>query len=264
MFRGPSSADSAPESCRCARARFSREALNDDRCRRLIVELGRTSRSCICSRLSPMQKLQIVQLVRSADPKPPGRSAARELLQDARRGRSEPRRGRRGPCVPGPVGRSGGIAQQARAPEWPCASAFLGLGPVASPAEEPGPALPRATRVATTVSLGLPVPPPVGRTPDPYPDSTDPRPDLSPGDVARAICGRPTRISTEAPEALWGFIGHMVDRPTSRLRPHGDRVQRCRPPAEHFERAGPGRASPGGLECRAGSSRSAPAPPSSA
>lgn len=45
------------------------QALNDDRCRRLIVELGRTSRSCICSRLSPMQKLQIVQLVRSADPK---------------------------------------------------------------------------------------------------------------------------------------------------------------------------------------------------
>lgn len=41
--------------------------INDDQCRALIFELGMASQSCICTRMSPMQKLQVVQLVRKAD-----------------------------------------------------------------------------------------------------------------------------------------------------------------------------------------------------
>jgi magnesium-transporting ATPase (P-type) len=39
-------------------------ALKSDECRKIIYELGVVSRSCICARLSPMQKLELVQLVR--------------------------------------------------------------------------------------------------------------------------------------------------------------------------------------------------------
>jgi len=44
-------------------------ALSDPEGRRLIYELGIASRACICSRMSPMQKLQVVQLVRQQNPK---------------------------------------------------------------------------------------------------------------------------------------------------------------------------------------------------
>lgn len=39
--------------------------LSSPDCRKIIYELGVVSRSCICSRLSPMQKLELVKLVRS-------------------------------------------------------------------------------------------------------------------------------------------------------------------------------------------------------
>jgi len=39
-------------------------ALANQECRKIIYELGVVSRSCICSRLSPMQKLELVKLVR--------------------------------------------------------------------------------------------------------------------------------------------------------------------------------------------------------
>lgn len=44
-------------------------ALSDTECRSLIFSLGMASQACICTRLSPMQKLQLVQLVRAADSK---------------------------------------------------------------------------------------------------------------------------------------------------------------------------------------------------
>jgi len=44
-------------------------ALTSQECRELIFTLGMASQSCICTRLSPMQKLQLVQLVREADVK---------------------------------------------------------------------------------------------------------------------------------------------------------------------------------------------------
>lgn len=40
-------------------------ALQSKECRKIIYDLGVISRSCICSRLSPMQKLELVQLVRA-------------------------------------------------------------------------------------------------------------------------------------------------------------------------------------------------------
>lgn len=43
-------------------------ALSSAECRKLIYELGVVSRSCICSRLSPMQKLELVRLVREQNP----------------------------------------------------------------------------------------------------------------------------------------------------------------------------------------------------
>lgn len=46
------------------------------------------------------------------------------------------------------------------------------------------------------------------------------------GDVARARCGRSTRIPTKAPEALRGN-GYVGDRATSRFKPrkpYGDQV----------------------------------------
>jgi len=39
-------------------------ALDSQECRKIIYDLGIVSRSCICSRLSPMQKLELVKLVR--------------------------------------------------------------------------------------------------------------------------------------------------------------------------------------------------------
>merc|ERR1712190_93440 len=39
-------------------------ALNSPECRKIIYELGIVARSCICARLSPMQKLELVKLVR--------------------------------------------------------------------------------------------------------------------------------------------------------------------------------------------------------
>jgi phospholipid-translocating P-type ATPase (flippase) len=44
-------------------------ALKSPECRKVIYDLGMVSRSCICARLSPQQKLQLVQLVREQDPK---------------------------------------------------------------------------------------------------------------------------------------------------------------------------------------------------
>jgi phospholipid-translocating P-type ATPase (flippase) len=44
-------------------------ALQSLECRKVIYDLGMVSRSCICTRLSPQQKLQLVQLVREQDPK---------------------------------------------------------------------------------------------------------------------------------------------------------------------------------------------------
>lgn len=43
-------------------------ALEDEECRRLVYELGLASRSCVCCRLSPMQKRQLVELVRQMSP----------------------------------------------------------------------------------------------------------------------------------------------------------------------------------------------------
>jgi phospholipid-translocating P-type ATPase (flippase) len=43
-------------------------ALQSDDCRRLIYELGIASRSCVCCRLTPLQKRQLVELVREKDP----------------------------------------------------------------------------------------------------------------------------------------------------------------------------------------------------
>jgi phospholipid-transporting ATPase len=44
-------------------------ALSSQECKNLIFTLGMASQSCICTRLSPMQKLQLVKLVREADDK---------------------------------------------------------------------------------------------------------------------------------------------------------------------------------------------------
>jgi len=44
-------------------------ALQSLECRKVIYDLGMVSRSCICTRLSPQQKLQLVQLVREQDPR---------------------------------------------------------------------------------------------------------------------------------------------------------------------------------------------------
>lgn len=44
-------------------------SLTDEACRKMIYQLGLASRCCVCARLSPMQKLQLVQLVRKEDPK---------------------------------------------------------------------------------------------------------------------------------------------------------------------------------------------------
>jgi len=43
-------------------------ALQSDECRQLIFELGIASRSCVCCRLTPLQKRQLVELVREKDP----------------------------------------------------------------------------------------------------------------------------------------------------------------------------------------------------
>jgi len=43
-------------------------ALQSLECRKVIYDLGMVSRSCICARLSPQQKLHLVQLVREQDP----------------------------------------------------------------------------------------------------------------------------------------------------------------------------------------------------
>ncbi|CAK0847737.1 unnamed protein product [Prorocentrum cordatum] len=43
-------------------------ALREPQCRKVIYDLGMVSRSCICARLSPQQKLHLVQLVREQDP----------------------------------------------------------------------------------------------------------------------------------------------------------------------------------------------------
>eukprot|EP00405_Crypthecodinium_cohnii_P027364 CAMPEP_0206502574 /NCGR_PEP_ID=MMETSP0324_2-20121206/54087_1 /ASSEMBLY_ACC=CAM_ASM_000836 /TAXON_ID=2866 /ORGANISM="Crypthecodinium cohnii, Strain Seligo" /LENGTH=1241 /DNA_ID=CAMNT_0053990811 /DNA_START=18 /DNA_END=3743 /DNA_ORIENTATION=+ len=43
-------------------------ALESPECRKIIYDLGILSRSCICSRLSPMQKLELVKLVRQQNP----------------------------------------------------------------------------------------------------------------------------------------------------------------------------------------------------
>lgn len=44
-------------------------AMSNEECRKIIYDLGVVSRSCICARLSPMQKLELVQLVREQNPK---------------------------------------------------------------------------------------------------------------------------------------------------------------------------------------------------
>eukprot|EP00928_Gymnodinium_smaydae_P030759 TRINITY_DN22780_c0_g3_i1.p1 TRINITY_DN22780_c0_g3~~TRINITY_DN22780_c0_g3_i1.p1 ORF type:complete len:1234 (-),score=247.61 TRINITY_DN22780_c0_g3_i1:375-4076(-) len=43
-------------------------AMENTECRQRIFELGMSSRSCVCTRLSPKQKLEIVKLVRETDP----------------------------------------------------------------------------------------------------------------------------------------------------------------------------------------------------
>ena len=42
--------------------------LQSDMCQQLIYELGIASRSCVCSRLTPLQKRNLVDLVRHRDP----------------------------------------------------------------------------------------------------------------------------------------------------------------------------------------------------